>query len=71
MESYLVNIKHSLNDEKLKDKITGQDRETATAKHAEVQQWLDSHPEAETSEYERQQKAVEDVFNPIMAKIYQ
>jgi heat shock protein 1/8 len=71
LESYLVNIKHSMNDEKLKDKITADDRETVNKKLTEAQSWLDSHPDAETSEYERQQKEVEDLFNPIMSKIYQ
>jgi len=32
---------------------------------------LDSHPDAETSEYERQQKDIESAFNPIMARVYQ
>jgi len=32
---------------------------------------LDSNPDAETTEYEKHQKSLEDVFNPIMAKVYQ
>jgi heat shock protein 1/8 len=71
LESYLVNIKHSLNDEKLKDKIPADEREIVNKKMTETQSWLDSNPEAETSEYERKQKEVEDLFNPIMSKIYQ
>jgi len=71
LESYLVNIRHSLSDEKLKDKIDANDRKTVETKATETQKWLDEHPDAETSEYERKQKEVEDVFNPIMAKVYQ
>jgi heat shock protein 1/8 len=32
---------------------------------------LDSNPDSDISEYERQQKSLEDLFNPIMAKVYQ
>jgi len=71
LESYLVNIKHSLNDEKLKDKIPADDKENVNKKLTEAQSWLDSHPDAETSEYEKKQKELEDLFNPIMSKIYQ
>jgi len=71
LESYLVNIKHSLNDEKLKDKFSADDKDKVTKKVAEIQQWLDGHADAETSEYERKQKEAEEIFNPIMAKIYQ
>lgn len=71
LESYLVNIKHSLNDEKLADKFQGSEKADLQAKVDEVQTWLDANPEAETSEYERRQKLVEDAFNPIMSRIYQ
>jgi L1 cell adhesion molecule like protein len=56
LESFLVNVRHSLGDEKLKDKFSADDKETVNKKLTEVQSWLDSHPDAETSEYERQQK---------------
>jgi len=71
LESYLVNIKHTLGDEKLADKFQGTEKQDLTTKVNEVQSWLDSHPDAETTEYERQQKQIEDAFNPIMARVYQ
>ena len=71
LESYLVNIKHSLNDEKLADKFQGSEKTDLQAKVDEIQSWLDANPDAETSEYERRQKLVEDAFNPVMARIYQ
>ena len=33
--------------------------------------WLDDHPDAETTEYEDQLKAIEQVANPIMRELYQ
>jgi L1 cell adhesion molecule like protein len=71
LESFLVNVRHSLNDEKLKDKFSADDKESVNKKVTEVQSWLDSHPDAETAEYERNQKEVEDLFNPIISKVYQ
>lgn len=71
LESYLVNIKHTLNDDKVADKFQGSEKTDLQAKVDEVQTWLDANPEAETSEYERRQKLIEDAFNPIMARIYQ
>jgi len=71
LESYLVNIKHTLDDEKLADKFQGSEKTDLQAKVKEVQTWLDAHPDAETSEYERQQKDIESAFNPIMARVYQ
>lgn len=45
LESYLVNIKHTLNDEKLADKFQGSEKVDLQAKVNEVQSWLDSHPD--------------------------
>ena len=33
--------------------------------------WLDDHPDAETTEYDDQLKAIEQVANPIMRELYQ
>jgi len=71
LESYLVNIRHSLSDEKLKDKFTAEDKEKVNKKVSEIQQWLDLHADAETSEFEKHQKEIEEIFNPIMSRIYQ
>lgn len=71
MESYCVSIKHTLDDEKLKDKFDASEKETITAKVRETESWLSSNPEAETEAYEAKQKELESAFNPIMQKIYQ
>ena len=71
LESFLVNIRHSLSDEKLKDKFSADDKEAVNKKVTEVQSWLDGHPDAETAEYEHKQKEVEELFNPIISKVYQ
>ena len=71
LESYCVNIKHTLSDEKVKDKFEASEKETLEQKVQEVETWLNANQEAETEEFERRQKDLEGIFNPIMAKIYQ
>jgi len=55
----------------LKDKISAEDNGIISKKVADTQKWLDESVDAETSDYERKQKEIEDLFNPIMSKIYQ
>ena len=33
--------------------------------------WLESNPDAESSEYKKQKKELEDIVQPIIAKLYQ
>lgn len=37
----------------------------------ETTKWLEEHHEAEAEEYAHKQKSLEDVFNPIMMRVYQ
>jgi heat shock protein 1/8 len=37
----------------------------------EISSWLEHHPNAEAEEYEKKTKELEEVFNPIMTRIYQ
>ncbi|CAG9326360.1 unnamed protein product [Blepharisma stoltei] len=71
LESYTYNMRNTLNDENLKDKIEAGDRQIIESKIDEVQRWLESHQNVETKEYEAKQKELENVCNPIMMKIYQ
>ena len=49
LESYCFNMKSTLDDEKLKDKISESDRETITKKCDEIIKWLDANQLAEVS----------------------
>uniref|UniRef100_A0A1I7Z6U8 Hsp70-like protein n=1 Tax=Steinernema glaseri TaxID=37863 RepID=A0A1I7Z6U8_9BILA len=71
LESYAFNLKQTLEDEKLKDKVSEQDRKTVTDKCDEVLSWLDGNQAAEKEEFEHHQKELEGVANPIMTKLYQ
>ena len=56
LEGYCFNIKHTLDDEKLKDKIDVSEKQAVKARVQEVESWITSNPEAEANEYERKQK---------------
>merc|ERR1712126_572924 len=71
LESYCFNMKSTIDDEKLKDKITEAERKSITSKCDEALSWLDSNQLAEKDEFTEKQKEVEAVCNPIIAKLYQ
>merc|ERR1712193_452530 len=71
LESYCFNMKSTLDDEKLKDKISDGDREVITDKCDEAIKWLDANQLAEIDEFKDKQKEVEGVCNPIITKLYQ
>jgi L1 cell adhesion molecule like protein len=70
VESYAYNLRNSINDEKLKDKLEAADKDKLEAAIKECIDWLDANHEAEKSEYESKQKELEAVANPIMMKLY-
>jgi L1 cell adhesion molecule like protein len=71
LESYAFNMKSTVEDEKLKDKISEEDKKIIVDKCNEVIAWLDSNQTAEKEEFEYQQKEVEKACNPIITKLYQ
>merc|ERR1719189_3390304 len=71
LESYCFNMKSTIEDEKLKDKIAENDKKTIMDKCNEVIAWLDTNQTAEEDEYKDKQKEVEGICNPIITKLYQ
>merc|ERR1712115_208729 len=71
LESYCFNMKSTIDDDKLKEKITEAERKSITRKCDEALSWLDSNQLAEKDEFTDKQKEVEAVCNPIIAKLYQ
>merc|ERR1712004_327968 len=68
---YCFELKNTLNDEKLNDKLTEEDKQTIDDITKEGLQFLESNSEAEAAEIEAKQKDIEAKFNPIMQRIYQ
>jgi len=71
LESYCFNMKTTIDDEKVKDKISEDDRKKITDKCDEAIKWLDANQLAEVEEFTDKQKEVEGVCNPIITKLYQ
>merc|ERR1711881_551451 len=61
----------TLEEEKLKDKISESDKEAITKKCEETIKWLDANQLAEVDEFQDKQKEVEGVCSPIISKLYQ
>jgi L1 cell adhesion molecule like protein len=70
LESYSFNMKSTVEDEKLKDKISEDDRKVIIDKCNEVISWLDANQLAEKEEYDDKQKDLEKICNPIIQKLY-
>ena len=70
LESYCFNVKSTIEDDKLKDKISDKDRDSILTKVNETVAWLDANQLAEKDEYEHRQKELEKVCNPIISQIY-
>jgi len=71
LESYCFNMKTTLDDEKVKDKISEDDMKTIIDKCDEAIKWLDANQLGEVEEFNEKQKEVESVCNPIITKLYQ
>ncbi|XP_053894466.1 heat shock 70 kDa protein-like [Malaclemys terrapin pileata] len=69
--SYTYNMKQTVEDQKLKGKISDQDKQKVFDKCQEVVTWLDRKQMAEKEEYEHKQKELEKLCNPIITKLYQ
>jgi len=70
LESYCFNMKTTLDDEKVKDKISEDDKKAISDKCDEAIKWLDANQLAEVEEFNEKQKEVEGVCNPIITKLY-
>lgn len=71
LENYTYSVRNSLNDDNLKSKFKDDERNQLLRQVEETTKWIDSHPNVEAQEYESMQKKLEDLFNPVMTKIYQ
>jgi len=71
LENYCYSIRGSIKDEKLQDKFSDEEKTTLEKKVEEALKWVESNPNAHAEEFEKQQKELESVFNPIISKVYQ
>ena len=64
-------MKNTLNEEKLKEAFTDEDKTTIESTAAEGLQWLEGNQDAEADVIEGKKKELEAKFNPIMMRVYQ
>lgn len=70
LEAYCFQIRSSLTDDKLKDKIDEETVKPIVEKTTDTLQWLESNQLAEVEEFQAKRKELEEVFTPIMEKLY-
>merc|ERR1712112_428826 len=72
LESYAYSLKNQINDkEKLGAKISDEDKEKIEEAVNEKISWLEENQEADVDEFKAAKKEIEDVAQPIIAKLYQ
>ena len=64
-------MKTTIDDEKMADKISADDKKVISDKCDDAIKWLDANQLAEVEEFQEKQKEVEAVCNPIITKLYQ
>merc|ERR1712146_100492 len=70
-ENYCFQMKNTLNEEKLKEAFTEDEKKTIEDCSKEGLQWLESNQDADADAIEGKQKELEAKFNPIMMRVYQ
>jgi heat shock protein 1/8 len=70
LEQFVYSVKHTVSDDKLKDKITEDEKKQALDICNSTEAWIHSNPNANVEEFEAKKKEVENVYNPIVTKLY-
>merc|ERR1712173_62699 len=70
LESYCFNMKSTIEDSNIKDKLDNSERKIVTDKCNETISWLERNQTEEVEEYKDKQKELEATFNPIIKKLY-
>ncbi|CAG0883018.1 unnamed protein product [Darwinula stevensoni] len=72
LESYAYSLRNQLGDkEKLGAKLSTEDKEKMEKVINEKIEWLESNQDADSEEFRKQKKEMEDIIQPIIAKLYQ
>ncbi|PIN04537.1 Molecular chaperones GRP78/BiP/KAR2, HSP70 superfamily [Handroanthus impetiginosus] len=71
LENYAYNMKNTMRDEKIGSKLNPSDKEKIEKAIEEAIEWLERNQLAEVDELEDKLKELENLCNPIIAKLYQ
>merc|ERR1711976_943780 len=70
LESYIFNLKSSLDNEDVKAKLSPEELSAAQSTLDSAKQWLDANQLGEKEEFEDKQKELESMARPLMSKIH-
>ncbi|KAA0191579.1 Heat shock protein 70B-3 [Hyalella azteca] len=70
LESYCFNMKSTLEDDKLKDKVSEEERKKALDACSEAIQWIYANQLAEKEEFEFKQNEIAKICSPLISKLY-
>lgn len=71
LEQYVYQVRSTMKEEKLKALFKEEEVKRVNDKVEEVLKWCNECNCADKEEYERKMKEVEEVFNPVMRRVYQ
>lgn len=72
LESYAYSLKNQLSDkDKLGAKLSDEEKSKMEEAIEEKIKWLEDNQDTEAEDYKKQKKELEDVVQPIIAKLYQ
>ena len=71
LENIIYSAKSTLNNKDIEGKIDETDKISVLKKAEEIQSWFESNCNATKQEYDNKIKEFEQVFHPIMSKVYQ
>ncbi len=71
LEQICYQYRQTLNEEKLKNIFTDDEKNRISKATDDALKWSNNHPAAAKEEYDSKIKEIESVFNPIMMRVYQ
>jgi heat shock protein 1/8 len=69
-ETYIYSLKNTVEDEKLKDKVSDDDKKVIIDEAKKAQDWLDNNDSAGVDEFKEKKDELQKVCMPLMMKIY-
>lgn len=70
LESYVYQVKSSIEDDKLKEKIGDDNLKNIREKVDDVIKWFDEDNDYEKEDYDEKMKELQNLFNPLMSQMY-
>ena len=71
LETYIYSLKRTMGEENIKEKLPSEEVDDLNTKLNDAATWLDDHQSEEFDVYDTKMKELQDVFNPVLTKMYQ